>query len=136
MAQVINFPPVPTHTPVLKSNRITESKRLDLLRKQANISAIKEQLKSDNRLDRQLAEVRRQEEVRQRAAREQEAIDEAELFAEFEKLEQQYPEDCKKNKDGKCTIMGGKYKSRKIRTNKRKSKRKYKNIKRKTYRKK
>lgn len=137
MAQVINFPSVPTHTPVLKSNMISESHRLDLLRKQANISAIKEQLKSDNRLDRQLAEVRRQEETRQRAAREQEAIDEAELFAEFEKLEKQYPEDCKNNKDGKCNIMGGKYKSRKIRKNKRKSKRKHKNIKkRKTHRKK
>lgn len=134
MSQTLYFPPVPTHTPIIKG---IDSQRADLMRKQANISAIKQQLKSDSRLDKELATVRRQEEARQRAAREQEARDEAELFAEFEKLEKQYPETCKKDKNGKCTIMGGKYKTRKTRKDKRKSKKKMKSIKkRRTYKKK
>ena len=145
MSQALYFPPVPTHTPILdkapgynpsdiKRNTLSESKRADLLRQQANIKAIKEQLKTDRNLDRQLAAIRRDEESRQR---EQEARDEAELYAEFERLEKQNPEDCKKNKDGKCTIMGGKYKIRKSRKNKIKRTRKSKNIKkRKTYRRK
>ena len=132
MSQALYFPNVPTHTPILdkapgyksseiKRNTLSESKRADLLRQQANITAIKEQLKTDRNLDRQLAAVRREEEARQR---DQEAKDDAELYAEFEKLEKQNPEDCRKNKDGKCTIMGGKYKIRKSIKNKRKNKRK------------
>jgi hypothetical protein len=145
MSQALYFPPVPTHTPILdtapgyktietKRNMLSESKRAELLRQQANIAAIKDQLKTDKNLDRQLAAVRREEEARQR---EQEAIDEAELYAEFEKLEKQNQEDCKKNKHGKCTIMGGKYKIRKSRKHKRKNTRKSKTVKkRKTYKRK
>ena len=147
MSQALYFPSVPTHTPILDKapgykstelkNTISASKRAELLRQQSNINAIKEQLNSDRNLDRQLASIRREEEVRQRAMREQEARDEAELYAEFEKLEKENSKDCKKNKDGKCTIMGGKYKIRKSRKNKIKRTRKSKNIKkRKTYKRK
>jgi hypothetical protein len=145
MSQALYFPNVPTHTPMLdkapgyksseiKRNTLSESKRAELLRQQANITAIKEQLKTDKNLDRQLAAIRREDEARQR---QQEAMDEAELYAEFEKLEKENSKDCKKNKDGKCTIMGGKYKIRKSRKNKRKGTQKSKNVKkRKTYRRK
>jgi hypothetical protein len=112
--KTVNFPNAPTHTPGTSRNALSESQRAKLMRKQENIRAISQQLQSNTKLDRGLAEVRRQEEARQRAAKEQEAIDEAELYAEFAKLEN------KGCVSGKCTIMGGKDKSRKSRKGKRK----------------
>jgi hypothetical protein len=119
--QTVNFPNVPSHRPGTSRSTLSDTRKSQLVRKQENIRAISEQLKSNKNLDRELAEVRRQEEARQRAAKEQEAIDEAELYAEFAKLEN------KGCVSGKCTIMGGKYKSRKAR--KGKGKRKGKSIK-------
>jgi hypothetical protein len=123
------LPSVPTHSleqppgyqsTGLKRSVISDKQRTDLLRKQANIASFKKQLESDRTtLDKDLTRIRREEEERQR---EQEVMDDAELFAEFEKLEKKYPENCKRNKDGKCVIMGGKYKTHKNRTNKRKNK--------------
>jgi len=124
--ETYNFPNVPT-TPVERN--VTSNKKIaELKQKQANINAISRQLQSElvsnKRLDKELQVVRRQEEERQRAAKLQEAKEEAELFAELERLEK---EDCKKN--GKCTIMGGKYKTRKNKKRKGKGKKYGKSIK-------
>jgi len=75
------------------------------------------------KLEGNLDKVRREEERRRDAAAAEEKYWEGELEKEFAKLEAENSKGCKKDKDGKCTIMGGKYKkSRKTRKASRKSK--------------
>ena len=120
--QLANLPPTPTHSNI----KNTPSKMTDIktLRAQANAREIAEAFKPRPQLEQNLAEARRREEamreVQEKARREEEAkreaqekADEAELYAEFAKLEKEYPNNCKKDKDGKCTIMGGVKKTRK-----------------------
>jgi hypothetical protein len=118
---IASLPSVPTHTPVPKqiNSSMTSSQRADLERKAANAFAISNQINQERKLESNLASIRKEEEARQAM---QAAKDDAELEAEFAKLEKQYPQNCKKDKKGKCTIMGGKYKTRKSRKGKKKGK--------------
>ena len=106
--QLANLPPTPTHSNI----KNTPSKMTDIktLRAQANAREIAEAFKPRPQLEQNLAEARRREEAMREV---QEKADEAELYAEFAKLEKEYPNNCKKDKDGKCTIMGGVKKTRK-----------------------
>jgi hypothetical protein len=119
--KLASLPPTPTH-----SIKNIPSKMPDIktLREQANAREIAEAFKPRPQLEQNLAEARRREEamreaqekarIEEQAKREaQEKADEAELYAEFAKLEKEYPNNCKKDKDGKCTIMGGVKKTRK-----------------------
>ncbi len=73
-------------------------------------------------LEGSLDKARREEERRRDAAAAEEKYWEGELEKEFAKLEAENSKGCKKGKDGKCTIMGGKYKTRKFGRKTRKSK--------------
>ncbi len=86
---------------------------------QAISSAIGRATPSSN-LEGNLDKARRQEEARRAA---EDTYWESELEKEFAKLDRENPKSCKKNKDGKCTIMGGlKRKSRKSKRTKRSKK--------------
>jgi hypothetical protein len=61
-------------------------------------------------LEGSLDKARREEEKRRDAAAAEEKYWEGELEKEFAKLDAE--KGCKKGKDGKCTIMGGKYRTR------------------------
>jgi hypothetical protein len=83
---------------------------------QAISSAIGRATPSSN-LEGNLDKARRQEEARRAA---EDTYWESELEKEFAKLDRENPKSCKKDKDGKCTIMGGlKRKSRKVKNTKR-----------------
>jgi hypothetical protein len=80
------------------------------------------------KLEGNLDKARREEERRRDAAAAEEKYWEGELEKEFAKLDAE--KGCKKDKDGKCTIMGGKYKksrkaSRKTRKSRKINKRNY-----------
>ncbi len=64
-------------------------------------------------LEGNLDKARREEEKRRDASAAEEKYWEGELENEFAKLEAENSKGCKKGKDGKCTIMGGKYRTRK-----------------------
>lgn len=87
---------------------------------QAISSAIGRATPSSN-LEGNLDKARRQEEARRAA---EDTYWESELEKEFAKLDRENPKSCKKDKDGKCTIMGGKVKrkSRKVKRTKRSKK--------------
>jgi len=106
--QLANLPPTPTHSNI--KNIPSKMTDIKTLRAQANAREISEAFKPRPELEQNLAEARRREEAMREA---QEKADEAELYAEFAKLEKEYPDNCKKDKDGKCTIMGGVKKTRK-----------------------
>lgn len=126
--QLASLPATPTHSSIKNTYSNMPSKMPDIktLRAQANAREIAEAFKPRPQLEQNLAQARRREEAmrEEEAKREaQEKAEEAELYAEFAKLEK---ENCKKDKDGKCTIMGGKVKrtgkkTRKFSRNSRKS---------------
>ncbi len=102
-----------------------EKEKAFLKKSAANAKAISDsisrsQVASAN-LEGKLDKARRQEEARRAA---EDTYWESELEKEFAKLDRENPKSCKKNKDGKCTIMGGKVKrkSRKVKNTKRSKK--------------
>jgi hypothetical protein len=78
-------------------------------------------------LEGNLDKARREEEKRRDAAAAEEKYWEGELEKEFAKLEAKNSKGCKKDKDGKCTIMGGKYRTRKSTRKRRQSRKKGRN---------
>ena len=98
-----------------------EKEKAFLKKSAANAKAISDsisrsQVASAN-LEGNLDKARRQEEARRAA---EDTYWEAELEKEFAKLDRENPKSCKKDKNGKCTIMGGlKRKSRKVKNTKR-----------------
>ena len=78
-------------------------------------------------LEGNLDKARREEERRRDASAAEEKYWEGELEKEFAKLEAENSKGCKKGKDGKCTIMGGKYRTRKASRKRRQSRRKGRN---------
>ena len=96
---------------------------------QAISSAIGRATPSSN-LEGNLDKARRQEEARRAA---EDTYWESELEKEFAKLDRENPKSCKKNKDGKCTIMGGKAKRKSCKALKKSKKRKSKGTKRSRY---
>lgn len=136
--KLASLPPTPTHS---IKNLPSKMPDIKMLRAQANAREIAEAFKPRPQLEQNLAEARRREEamreVQEKVRREeqskreaQEKADEAELYAEFAKLEKEYPNSCKKDKDGKCTIMGGVKKTRKGRKGNKKSKKRSRKSKR------
>jgi len=121
--KLASLPPTPTHNIKNISSTMPDIKTL---RAQANAREIAEAFKPRPQLEQNLAEARRKEEamreVQEKARREAEAKSEAELYAEFAKLEKEYPNNCKKDKNGKCSIMGGVKKTRKGRKGRKGSK--------------
>jgi hypothetical protein len=128
--KLASLPPTPTHS---IKNLPSKMPDIKTLRAQANAREIAEAFKPRPQLEQNLAEARRREEamreaqekarIEEQAKREaQEKADEAELYAEFAKLEKEYPNNCKKDKDGKCTIMGGVKKTRKGRKGRKENK--------------
>ena len=95
---------------------------------QAISSAIGRATPSSN-LEGNLDKARRQEEARRSA---EDTYWESELEKEFAKLDRENPKSCKKDKDGKCTIMGG-LKRKSKRTGKKNKKRKSKATKKRRY---
>jgi hypothetical protein len=65
------------------------------------------------KLEGNLDKARREEERRMDSTSAEEKYWEGELEKEFAKLEAENSKGCKKDKDGKCTIMGGRYRTRK-----------------------
>jgi hypothetical protein len=80
------------------------------------------------KLEGNLDKARREEERRRDAAAAEEKYWEQELEKEFAKINAE--KDCKKDKDGKCTIMGGVKKTRKGRKGSKKSKKRSRKSKR------
>lgn len=78
-------------------------------------------------LEGNLDKARREEEKRRDASAAEEKYWEGELEKEFAKLEAENSKGCKKGKDGKCTIMGGKYRTRKSSRKSRQSRKKGRN---------
>ena len=104
--RIINFPDVPQYSFPSVPKPLTLAQQNALKVKQ-EITADMENRKKDVKLDQTLADVRRKYEREQEI---QSAKDDADLNAEFEKLEKQYgtTSDCSKDKKGKgCSIMGG-----------------------------
>ena len=136
--KLASLPPTPTHS---IKNLPSKMPDIKTLREQANAREIAEAFKPRPQLEQNLAEARRREEAMREAQEKvrreeqskreaQEKADEAELYAEFAKLEKEYPNSCKKDKDGKCTIMGGVKKTRKGRKGNKKSKKRSRKSKR------
>ncbi len=128
--KLASLPPTPTHS---IKNLPSKMPDIKTLRAQANAREIAEAFKPRPQLEQNLAEARRREEamreaqekarIEEQAKREaQEKADEAELYAEFAKLEKEYRNNCKKDKDSKCTIMGGVKKTRKGRKGRKENK--------------
>jgi hypothetical protein len=91
-----------------------------------NAQSISSAIGKTSALEGSLDKARREEEKRRDASAAEEKYWEGELEKEFAKLEAE--KGCKKDKDGKCTIMGGRYKksikvSRKTRKSKKTNKR-------------
>lgn len=78
-------------------------------------------------LEGSLDKARREEERRRDASAAEEKYWEGELEKEFAKLEAENSKGCKKGKDGKCTIMGGRYRTRKASRKSRQSRKKGRN---------
>ena len=98
-----------------------EKEKAFLKKSAANAKAISDSISrsqvSSSNLEGNLDKARRQEEARRAA---EDTYWESELEKEFAKLDRENPKSCKKDKDGKCTIMGGlKRKSRKVKNTKR-----------------
>jgi hypothetical protein len=81
-------------------------------------------------LEGNLDKARREEERRRDAAAAEEKYWEQELEKEFAKINAENSKDCKKDKDGKCTIMGGFKKTRKGRKGSKRSKKRSRKSKR------
>lgn len=88
-----------------------EKEKAFLKKSAANAKAISDSISrsqvSSSNLEGNLDKARRQDEARRTA---EDAYWESELEKEFAKLDRENPKSCKKDKDGKCTIMGGKAK--------------------------
>ena len=110
-----------------------EKEKAFLKKSAANAKAISDsisrsQVASAN-LEGNLDKARRQEEARRAA---EDTYWESELEKEFAKLDRENPKSCKKDKNGKCTIMGG-LKRKSKRNGKKNKKRKSKGTKKRRY---
>ena len=104
--RILEFPDAPKYSFPSVPKPPTEAQKNALKIKQ-EIAVDMANRKQDTKLDQSLADIRRKSE---QEAEMQSAKDDADLYAEFEKLEKQYgtTSDCSKDKKGKgCTIMGG-----------------------------
>ena len=90
-----------------------------------NAQSISSAIGKTSALEGSLDKARREEERRRDAAAAEEKYWEGELEKEFAKLDAE--KGCKKGKDGKCTIMGGKYRTRKVNKKTRKTNKRNRN---------
>ena len=110
-----------------------EKEKAFLKKSAANAKAISDSISrsqvASSNLEGKLDKARRQEEARRAA---EDTYWESELEKEFAKLDRENPKSCKKDKDGKCTIMGG-LKRKGKRTGKKSKKSKRKSTKKRRY---